>query len=82
MICSHCAAAGDLTGVPAPQLEAVRAAAAGLHGRCPGARWCPCQHAVAPVQVLAARRAAQPDNPGRDLAGAGAGAGAVFGRCG
>lgn len=60
MICPSCTNAADLADRPAPQLEAVRALATKLHGACRGGSWCECQHRVAPIEVLAARRAAMP----------------------
>lgn len=58
MICPSCAAAGDLTGDPAPLFEAVHRLATDWHAQCRGAAWCDCQHRVASVEVLVERRAA------------------------
>lgn len=64
MICTPCAAGADLTIDPAPQFEAVRTLAAEQHAQCRGGTWCACQHRVASVEVLAARRAAPGRAPG------------------
>lgn len=57
MICNPCAAGGDLTREPAPQLAATAALARQLHGECAG---CTCQHVVPDRAGLAERRAAMP----------------------
>lgn len=60
MICPNCAAAGDLTAQPSPDLRETRSLAGDEHAKCPGGTWCDCQHSTPPIEVLAQRRTAMP----------------------